>query len=621
MLNIIWNLKTMNLKSKSISSFIFKLFFIWGLLQIPLHARGLPDTGQILCDDGNNTMVACSQTNTGDGATYPNQDGRYGRDAAAQSGVLIKVGAGHAGFDYTKVCNSGEKEGSGNCPANPTLGNGANDWGCTYDNITELLWEVKTDDGGLRDKDWSYSWYSADTNTNAGEAGTENGGACVDSSNCDTEKYTAQVNATGLCGFNDWSLPRREQLYTLRNLNASNPGAIDLNFAIDINYFPNTRIGGSLDDFYWSASSYVTNPSHAWGVYFDYGNGYARDKSYSRFVRLVRGGQSFNPLEQCDANNANGNAVVSTPTHDFIQQDATVIHQSTTLTWDRCSLGQTWDINTSNCTGTTKTYTWQNALKEVNNRNSTNYLGFNDWRLPNINEFQSISETCGFNPAINQIIFPSTSSSFYWSASSYVAPPSSAWYVDFGYGNVYANAKSDSWFVRLARGGQSFDTFKGYKNNSDTTPDTFNFTNQTDITINTLTTSNSITVTGINNPTAISIANGEYEIDGDNNWRTTPNGISKNQTVKVRQTSSATNATITNTILTIGGITDTFSLKTEGTLKGDANGDSVINVNDIITMVNIILNSNPIVNGSDCNNNGLTNVNDIICTINIILGE
>ncbi len=57
---------------------------------------GLNDSGQMLCYDGTNTLVACDASNTGDGATYPRQDGRYGRDAAATTGALTKIGGGAA---------------------------------------------------------------------------------------------------------------------------------------------------------------------------------------------------------------------------------------------------------------------------------------------------------------------------------------------------------------------------------------------------------------------------------------------------------------------------------------------------------------------------------------------
>lgn len=55
------------------------------------RAAGLPDTGQDLCDNGSNVLVACTSANTGDTATYPRQDGRFGRDAKAMAGTLTKI--------------------------------------------------------------------------------------------------------------------------------------------------------------------------------------------------------------------------------------------------------------------------------------------------------------------------------------------------------------------------------------------------------------------------------------------------------------------------------------------------------------------------------------------------
>ena len=66
---------------------------------------------------------------------------------------------------YSKISNSGSV-----LPDTATLGSGANDWACTKDNKTGLIWEVKTDDGGLRDKDWYYSWYKPNGD-NGGDVG------------------------------------------------------------------------------------------------------------------------------------------------------------------------------------------------------------------------------------------------------------------------------------------------------------------------------------------------------------------------------------------------------------------------------------------------------------------
>ena len=53
------------------------------LITVPAFAAGLPDSGQDLCDNGSNVLASCNSTNSGDAATYPRQDGRFGRDPIA----------------------------------------------------------------------------------------------------------------------------------------------------------------------------------------------------------------------------------------------------------------------------------------------------------------------------------------------------------------------------------------------------------------------------------------------------------------------------------------------------------------------------------------------------------
>ena len=96
---------------------------------------------------------------------------------------------------------------------------------------------------------------------------------------------------------------------------------------------------------------------------------------------------------------------------------------------------------------------------------------------------------------------------------------------------------------------------------TDTTPDPFTFTDQTGVALSTLVTSNIITVTGINAAAAISITGGEYSVN-DGAFTSVNGSVSNGNTVKVRQTSSVSYNTITNTVLTIGGVSDTFSVTT-----------------------------------------------------------
>ena len=86
--------------------------------------------------------------------------------------------------------------------------------------------------------------------------------------------------------------------------------------------------------------------------------------------------------------------------------------------------------------------------------------GHSDWRLPNKKELESIIEFCGIGPAINQVIFPFTPASLFWSASSYALSPQLAWFVSFLVGVGKSTPKmSNSIYVRLVRGGRSLDSF------------------------------------------------------------------------------------------------------------------------------------------------------------------
>ncbi|KQN11545.1 hypothetical protein ASE89_14245 [Sphingomonas sp. Leaf30] len=96
---------------------------------------------------------------------------------------------------------------------------------------------------------------------------------------------------------------------------------------------------------------------------------------------------------------------------------------------------------------------------------------------------------------------------------------------------------------------------------TDTTPNAFTFTDATNAAPSTLTASNAITVSGINAASAISVSGGEYQINGGS-WVTAAGTVTNGQTVKVRLTSSSAASTTSNVTLTIGGVSDTFSVTT-----------------------------------------------------------
>lgn len=214
---------------------------------------------------------------TGAAGLTPGAFVRRGRAKAVAAGDLTKTGAGAAGFDFTKISNSGNE-----LPANAALGTGPDDWACTRDNVTGLVWEVKVNDAAhLRHKDHTYSWYNtASPDGNSGALGnTGSCGSTLGEQNCNTENYVAAINAASLCGAADWRMPTVKELEGFVDFGRSNP-------AIDPDYFPNTP-----SSYVWSGSPSANNSSNAWSVYF--GNGYAgyNHRSYNFHVRLVRGGQ------------------------------------------------------------------------------------------------------------------------------------------------------------------------------------------------------------------------------------------------------------------------------------------------------------------------------------------
>jgi len=227
----------------------------------PVISTGkLNDTGITTCSDASNNGIECPVTG------FEGQDAEYGRDAQAAAGTLTKVGAGSGGFDFTKLDANGN-----------ALSASATEWSCVKDNHTGLVWEVKTDDGGLRDKDNTYSWYNSTGINDGGRAGIENGGSCPDTGSCDTEKYAASVNSVSLCGFNNWQMPTREELLSLIDYSTLEP-------SIDTGYFLNTKSSQ-----YWSLSANAMyDDGYARIMDFSSGSANFHEKLRSNSVRLVK---------------------------------------------------------------------------------------------------------------------------------------------------------------------------------------------------------------------------------------------------------------------------------------------------------------------------------------------
>lgn len=105
------------------------------------------------------------------------------------------------------------------------------------------------------------------------------------------------------------------------------------------------------------------------------------------------------------------------------------------------------------------------------------------------------------------------------------------------------------------------DTFTVTSTPIDTVPNAFSFSDISGADFNTVTASEPIVVTGINSPAAISIVAGEYNINGGA-WTTVAGAVSKNDEVRARVTSASQYAVTVGATVTIGGMSDTFSVTT-----------------------------------------------------------
>lgn len=130
--------------------------------------------------------------------------------------------------------------------------------------------------------------------------------------------------------------------------------------------------------------------------------------------------------------------------------NGTVTDRKRGLMWQQCSIGQS-GINCQ--TGTPSTFTWDQALQYPQALNTAGgFLGFTDWRLPNVKELRSLVEEACNAPTINANLFPNSQKIHYWSSSPYAYTPYyDAWGVSFNLGNSDGRNRTERNHVRLVR--------------------------------------------------------------------------------------------------------------------------------------------------------------------------
>lgn len=105
----------------------------------------------------------------------------------------------------------------------------------------------------------------------------------------------------------------------------------------------------------------------------------------------------------------------------------------------------------------------------------------------------------------------------------------------------------------------------------DSVPDAFSFTSKINAELNTSYSSNTITISGINTGTTISITWGEYQI-GTGSFTGITGTVLNGDQITVRGTSPSSYNTTNNIVLNIGGVNATYSITTKSTPSGGGGG-------------------------------------------------
>jgi PKD repeat protein len=305
------------------------------------------------------------------------------------------------------------------------------------DNRTGLTWQRSPDTGdGVLNTDDKINWSGA-------------------------QARPAALNAAHFGGYSDWRLPSIKELYSLIDFRGMDPSGFTgtntstLTPFIDTNYFQfvyggtSSAVGDRIIDSQYASSTLYASPDlsgdggKCFGVNFADGRikGYGLVNNGSEktfFVQCVRGNSGYGLNLFVD----NGNQ--------------TVTDQATGLMWAKNDSG----------TG----MGWSNALAWVQAKNTARYLGYSDWRLPNVKELQSIVDytrspdgtgSAALDPIFNCTQFTNENGqldyAWVWSGTTHATYNGSgqeAGYVAFGRGLGYM---SGAWVDVHGAGSQRCD--------------------------------------------------------------------------------------------------------------------------------------------------------------------
>lgn len=230
--------------------------------------------------------------------------------------------------------------------------------------------------------------------------------------------YVHDMNTKKAFGYDDWRVPNRRELRSLMSHQTKKPA------------FPEGHpFRNVVSGWYWTSTTAAINPAYAWYVHMEGARMFYGNKKQYYLLWPVRGkgygmlpatGQtkcfdSAGNLIPCAGTGQDGEFRMgqSWPAKRFDVQDDAVIDNLTDLCW----------LKRADFTG--EKVTWSDALKSVAELNGG--LGTPQWRLPNINELESMVDCSMHSPALPLAHPFDGVQEAYWSSTTSMFEPDWAW--------------------------------------------------------------------------------------------------------------------------------------------------------------------------------------------------
>lgn len=254
--------------------------------------------------------------------------------------------------------------------------------------------------------------------------------------------YVELLNNDNYANHTDWRLPNIRELRSLVNYSQT--------FPYDWLNLSAQKFINVQDYYYWSSTTDLTDTAYAWNVFMWNGHVHGYPKTNYYHALAVRTGQSGGEISLPKtgqtisyATNDDGELQkgIESPTVRFQDNgDGTITDCLTGLMWDQS--GNRFGLRT-----------WTQALTEVD---LLSLGGYNDWRLPNVNEFESLFNTGEAVPAawLHGQGFIGLMADDYFSSTTCAFSTSSVWDIGMGDGDVGERMKTATNYVLAVRDGQ-----------------------------------------------------------------------------------------------------------------------------------------------------------------------